>query len=227
LAATRLFLTTSPTNTRRRTMKGRKEVAMRKTLLTVVASCALLAVAPASALAHGRGHHRSHHARAHHRTFGADQGMGQNTGTSPSAGTVQSFTGGVLTIALTNGSTVSGQVSNFTRIICLAAQPTGMQGSGSWQGGSWQGHHDGWNGGGDNWNGGGNQGQSDNDGDNDDQGSQSCDTSALTMGAVVQEAELSISGAGATWDKIVLAPTSSSSTSPPSSTSSSSSSSWS
>jgi hypothetical protein len=197
---------------------------MRKTLLTVAASCALLAVAPAGALAHGRRHHRSHRSRAHHRTFGADQGMGQNTGTSPSAGTVQSFTGGVLTIALTNGSTVSGQVSNFTDIVCESAQ-TGMQGTGSWQN-----HHDS-NGGGGSWSGGdngaGNQNQSGNDNDDDDQGSQACDTSALTTGAVVQEAVLSISGAGATWDKVVLAPTSTSSTSPPSSTSPSSSSSWS
>jgi hypothetical protein len=189
---------------------------MRKTLLMVVASCALLAVAPAGALAHGGRRHHSHRSRAHRRTFGADQGMGQNTGTSPSAGTVQSFMGGVLTIAMTNGPTVSGQVSNFTDIVCESA-PTAMQGTGSWQD-----HHDS-NGGGGSWSGGdsgaGNQDQSGNDTDNDDQGSQACDTSALTTGAVVQEAVLSLTGAGATWDRIVLAPTSSSSTSPPSSTS--------
>lgn len=177
---------------------------MRKMLLTVVASSALLAFAPASALAQGRHHHhhRSHHSRFHHRTFGSAQ-SGTSTTPSPSAGTVQSFTGGVLTIALSNGSTVSGQVSDFTRIICLAAPSTGTQSTGSWRD-----HHD--------WSGGNDQSQG-------DEGSfgQSCSTSSLTTGAVVQAAELTISGAGATWNKVVLAPPASSSTTSSSTSSSS------
>jgi hypothetical protein len=52
---------------------------MRKALLVTAASCALIALVPATALAkHGdrRHHHRAHHARVHHRTFGHDQGNG-------------------------------------------------------------------------------------------------------------------------------------------------------
>lgn len=171
---------------------------MRRSLIAAAAACALVVLAPASALAHGqRGHHRRGHAR-HFKMFG-DQGTGAQ---SSSAGTVQSFTGGVLTIALTNGSTVSGTVTDGTRLICPAAEPAGQQGSG------WQ-SHDG--SGGDNGgagNGGDDQGQGD-----DDQ-AQSCSTTNLTSGAVVQAAELSLSGAGAVWKAVVLAPPASSTTSP-------------
>jgi hypothetical protein len=185
-----------------------KEVLVRKILLTVAATCAVLVLAPASALAHGhRGHHRGHHARSHDRTFGA---QGTSGSQSQNAGTVESFAGGVLTITLANGSTVSGQVTDATRIVCQAAQPAGMQSSER----TW----------GDNGGagaGGGDQGQGDDDqgqGD-DDQSAQSCNTTSLATGAPVREAVLRLSGAGAVWDVVVLATPPSSSTSPTSSSS--------
>lgn len=182
---------------------------MKKLLLTVVASCALVAVMPATALAHGR-HHSRHHGRMHSRTFGSDVNQsGSSTSgstTAPAtAGTVQSFTNGVLTILLTNGSTVSGTVTNDTFVACQAPATSGTSGQSGWQG-----HDQG------RW-GGGDQGQ----GDGDNAG-QSCDpTTSLTQGAVVQEAELSLSGAGAVWRKVVLATAAASSSSSSSSSDSS------
>ena len=177
---------------------------MRKIVLTVVATCAVVAFIPASALAHGHGrhHHRDHHARIHHRQFGHAWGQaGKTTPTSPSAdqnaGTVQSFTNGVLTIALTSGPTVSGMVTPDTEIECRAPDTSVMQ------------SHDRGddNGGGDDR---GDQGPGDDDqgnqgpGDDDNENGQNCDMRALTPGAVVHEARLSVSGAGANWDKVEL-----------------------
>jgi len=42
---------------------------------------------------------------------------------------------------------------------------------------------------------------------------QNCDSSSLTPGAMVHEAELKLSGAGAVWDKVELVTSSSSSSS--------------
>jgi hypothetical protein len=167
---------------------------MRRILLSVVACCAVIAIVPASALAH-RGHHKRHHARVHHRTFGHDWSQSSNSGTSTSsdqnAGTVQSFTGGVLTIALNNGQTVSGDVTGDTEIECQAPDMSGMQ------------SHERADGGGDN--------QGDNDQGDDDQGqgddnneNANCSSADLTPGTVVHEARLRLSGAGATWDKVEL-----------------------
>ena len=89
---------------------------MRRILFTALASTALLATAPVLALA--RDHHRrhdrphAHHARGHHardhlRRFGSDNHVGGER----TAGTVMSFTNGVLRIALNHGSTVSGSVT--------------------------------------------------------------------------------------------------------------------
>jgi hypothetical protein len=191
---------------------------MRKLLVTVVASCALVAVMPASALAHGHHHHARHHGRIHHKTFGSDfnQSSSSSSGTTSSgdtAGTVQSFSNGVLTILLNDQkTTVTGQVNNGTEIECGAPDMSGSSG--------WQGHdHGGDNSGGDNSggdnNGGGSQGDDDQgqgDDDNPNVNAQSCDTSALTPGTVVREASLSVSSGGATWDKVELV-TSSTSTS--------------
>jgi hypothetical protein len=182
---------------------------MRKLLVTVVASCALVAVMPATALAHGR-HHRGHHARVHHRTFGHD--FNQSSSTSPTtssgdtAGTVQSFSGGVLTIALNDGSTVSGTVSDATEIECGAPDTSS----------SWQGHD----------HSGDNNGPGDDDqGQGDDEHAQSCDSSNLAAGTVVREAELNVSSAGSVWRKVELMTASTSSSASSASTSSSSSSS--
>ena len=178
---------------------------MRKLLLSVVASCALVAIAPATALAK-RHHHGSHvhHARVHQNRFGTQPSSTASSTPSAgqTAGTVQSFTGGVLTILLSDGkTTVSGQVTPDTAIECRAPAPAGMQS-----------HDPGENGGGD-------QGNNDDQGDGDrgqgdqEKAGQACDSSALTPGAVVQEAVLNISGAGAVWRKVELVSSSATSSS--------------
>jgi hypothetical protein len=168
---------------------------MRKIMLSVVACCAVIAIVPASSLAHGKHHKRHHHhARVHHRTFGHDWSQSSSSGTSMSsdqnAGTVESFTGGVLTIALNNGQTVSGDVTGDTEIECQAAEMSG----------SLRSHEDGGHGD-DNGN---DQGDDDQGQGDDDNGNANCSSADLTMGTVVHEANLRISSAGATWDKIEL-----------------------
>jgi hypothetical protein len=165
---------------------------MRKVLLSVVACCAVIAIVPASALAHGdhhkRHHHRGHHAQVHHRQFGSDQ-LGVNN-QDQNAGTVQSFTGGVLTIALNNGQTISGQVTGDTEIECEAVEnDMSSLRSHDRHGGDDNGDDNGDN----------DQGRGDDDNDN-----AMCNSSDLTPNTVVHEARLRISSAGATWDKVEL-----------------------
>jgi hypothetical protein len=172
---------------------------MRKIVLSVVACAALAAMLPASALAHGH-HHKRHHSRVHHRTFGHDWGQSGSSSTTMSfdqnAGTVQTFTGGVLTIALNNGQTVSGDVTGDTEIECQAQDMSGSLRS-----------HDS---GGDNGDQGDNNGNDQGDDNGNDQGDDngndnaSCSSADLTPGTVVHEARLGISSAGATWNKVEL-----------------------
>src|SRR5918911_272607 len=112
---------------------------MRRIVYTLLVSSALLGVLPATALArHHR--HRSHHARRHARvrvkrfgtempsqsgSSGAIEQPGQ--GNDQNAGTVASFANGKLTIALNDGSTVSGQVTPNTELKCEAGESTSMQ----------------------------------------------------------------------------------------------------
>jgi len=94
---------------------------MRRSTITLSAALMLLAFAPASALA--RHHHRRHHRRAHHarvERFGRDVTSGSMS--SSTAGTVQSFSGGRLTILLNDGSTANGQVTNDTELECTASE---------------------------------------------------------------------------------------------------------
>ena len=165
---------------------------MRKIVLSVVACCAVIAIAPASALAHGK-HHKRHHARVHHRTFGHDWGLSgsstPSTSSEQNAGTVQSFTGGVLTIALNNGQMVSGDVTGDTEIECQASEMSSSLRS-----------HDDGDRGGDNGN---DQGDDQGQGDDNNENA-NCSSADLTPGTVVHEARLGISGAGATWDKVEL-----------------------
>ncbi len=171
---------------------------MRKIVLGIVASCAVIAFAPATALAHGqhhKRHHRAHHARVHHRNFGGDQG-GVNNNQNENAGTVKSFTGGVLTIALNNGQTVSGQVTGDTEIKC-EAMDNDMS---SLRSHDRHGDNGGDNDRGDNDRGDNNRGD-DQQGDNDNA---MCSSTDLTTGTVVHEAELRVSSAGAVWDKVEL-----------------------
>jgi hypothetical protein len=194
---------------------------VRKVFFTALISAALLVVVPASALARGhssRSHRRVHHVRVHHvrthlKRFGTDvTSPGSTTGSSRSdtAGTVASFTGGVLTIRLNDGSEIHGLVTDATELECTAGMTTMMRSDGGGSGGSGgdqsgdqsgdQGEHHGGDQGGDR---GDDQGAGDDNGDTGD--AQSCSSSALTPGAVVQGAELKVSSAGAIWDKVELA----------------------
>ncbi len=171
--------------------------------MIVVASAALIALVPATALAkhNDRRHHhqRGHHAQVHHRTFGHDAG---NQGNNLPAGTVVSFTNGVLTIKAADGNMASGRVTNATELRCEQQEPAGMQSHDRGRGDN--------GGGGDNNRGDNDQGDNDrgdNQGDNDndnDEANEMCTTADLMPGAVVQKAELQISSAGAVWDEVEL-----------------------
>jgi hypothetical protein len=177
----------------------------------LVAGAALLAIVPASALArHHRGHHqvkhhRTHHARVRHEVFGGgalkSSSGGKENEAQDNAGTVDSFTNGVLTIKLSDNSTVSGHVTSATEIECQAPEPQETQ------------HMDGDGGtsGGDD-NAGANQPTGENENENENQAEneneneneQSCGTSALTLGTVVHEAELKVSSSGSVWENVEL-----------------------
>src|SRR3954454_24250833 len=103
---------------------------MRRMLLMTVASSALLLALPAGTSAHHHAHKARHHARhhiRHHsriRHFGTLANTKSVAGTNTSspvtpAGTVASFTEGVLTITLADKSTVSGKVTDDTELRCV------------------------------------------------------------------------------------------------------------
>jgi hypothetical protein len=193
---------------------------MRRTLIMTLASTAVLAVAPGAALAHGHHHGGKHKGHRHAKVekFGTDTSTQQNGGStsgsssSDTAGTVSSFSGGVLVIKLNDGSMVTGKVTPDTEIDCQAPEPTTSGGSDE-NGGDGDQNSGGDNqqsGGGDNQTAGGHDASDTNDNDaneNDNENQQAqpaCDSSALTTGAVVREAELKLSGGGATWKKVDL-----------------------
>jgi hypothetical protein len=200
---------------------------MRRMIVTAVAAMAL--AVPGAAIAshqnehegtHDQGqHHKRHHVRRQHRshlvTFGAaasstppaPTGTGSPAPVASSsdetAGTVASFSGATLTIALSDGSTVSGKVDSTTEIECRStmaiASRHGDQGDDNDQGDDRG--HDGQSNSGP---GDGRQGADDGR-DNDDQDeAEHCTTAALVPGAVVREAELSVSNAGGVWEKVEL-----------------------
>ncbi len=175
---------------------------MRRTLTAALASAFLVLAVPAAASAHHRGRHdargaRAHHRRHHHRTvvFAPAAKPSDTPGTPPApaseepVATVASFEGGVLKITLPDGSTASGKVTEETWISCGCDH-------------SFQ--HEGWQ---------GDQGDESNGGPgfqhHDDAqmpDSESCGVSALVPGAKIKDAELSVSGAGAVWEKVELLP---------------------
>jgi hypothetical protein len=176
-------------------------------MFTVVATVLITGAVPAAALAHH--HHSKHHSRTHHakiRRFGDQTTPPTSTSSSDNAGTVQSFQNGVLTIALNDGSTVKGAVTNDTELECTAMQqssttmhPDGDGGSGN------QGSGDDNQGSGDDNQGSG--GDDQNEGQGEDQNeneANNCSTSNLTAGAVVHEATVRIGGSGAVWQKVEL-----------------------
>ncbi|HWX87466.1 MAG TPA: hypothetical protein VNX67_04775 [Solirubrobacteraceae bacterium] len=206
---------------------------MRRSILTALGLVALALAVPSAALAHhGRGHHhhhKPHHARLHFMHIGASgtsvttspTNTAPATPTSPTtpptpenAGKVASFTGGVLTLTLNDGSTVSGKVTEDTRIGCVRATPTmpptgtpGQPGEDNSQGddngqGDDQSRGDMNQGdkGGDEWQ------QGDGGDDDQVQGTPEppCDSSALVAGAVVRAAELRIGPGGNEFESVLL-----------------------
>jgi hypothetical protein len=181
---------------------------LRRVLYTLIAGALVAALIPATAL--GRSHHRRHHhARVHHKIRHKQFGR-SDAPTTPSmadnAGTVASFDGTKLTIQLADGSTVSGTVNGDTEIECDAADMSQTNFNRDDEGGD----H---NSGDDNGDQGDNNDNNDDNDDNDDNNMANCDTSSLTPGTIVHEAELKLSGAGAVWDKVELLTSSSSSSS--------------
>jgi hypothetical protein len=188
---------------------------MRRVMFTVAATVLMAGAVPASALAHhhSRGHHRAKAHRVHFRRFGDQNTAPTSMSSSDNAGTVQSFSGGILTIALNDGSTVKGAVTNDTELECMApgqSSTTTHDDGDPGSGGDNQGSGDNNQGSGDNdanENQGDDQGDQNNQGDDqgEDQGAQqNCSTANLTPGAVVHEASLRIGGSGAAWQKVEL-----------------------
>jgi hypothetical protein len=187
---------------------------MKRMLLAVCASSMLALAVPSLASAHhGKCHHHhacSHVRHAHHARvlkFGAAASTSPTSPSAPSseetAGKVAKFEGGVLTITLNDGSTVSGKVTERTEIRCESASSTeasddddqGDDNSGdgdsshsslrlSSRGDDMSAGHD--------------------DGDDDGGQASSCTSTALVPGTTVREAELSIGGGGAVWEHIDL-----------------------
>lgn len=202
---------------------------MKRNLLTAVGVMALVLAVPSAALAHhGRGYH--HHHKAHHAKFRIVHiGSTASTPTAPTAttapattppapenaGKVASYTGGVLALTLNDGSTVSGKVTDNTRIGCIkatpATPPTGSKppteenpGDDNGQGDD-QSHGDmnqGDQGNNDSQQGEGNDG--DDDGEVQTAPEPPCDSSALVTGAIVRGAELRIGPGGTEFESILL-----------------------
>jgi hypothetical protein len=178
-------------------------------MFTVAVSVLMAGAVPASALAHhhSRSHHKAKAHRVHFRRFGDVNSQPTSTSSSDNAGTVQSFSGGILTIALNDGSTVKGAVTNDTEIECTSTQQSSTTMHEDGDGGS------GDQSSGDNQSSGGDQGDQNDQNDQNDQGDdqgedqgaqQNCTTANLTPGAVVHEASLRIGGSGSTWQKVEL-----------------------
>jgi hypothetical protein len=202
---------------------------MRRFILTAVASTAL--AIPAAAVASHQGehharedhhgvHHKRHHRHSHIVRFGAVTSAGGAPGTAApvpaqpgetsqeTAGKVASFADDTLAITLNDGSTVSGKVNEGTEIECRAAIAGAAGNGGSDDHGdndnSDDRGHDGQSG-----RGPGAGGQDDGPGhdvgdDNGQDEAEHCTSAALVPGAVVREAELRVSSAGAVWEKVEL-----------------------
>jgi hypothetical protein len=186
---------------------------MKRILLVAVSSMALSLGAPAIASAHhhAKRHHKHHAAKARVLDFRAAAAPTTGTTASPttpatpaseSAGKVASFKEGVLTITLNDGTSVSGKVTERTEIHCTTAAPAGGDDNDD-EAGSGEGDH-------------GSSGEARasessrhlaraaDHGAGSEGASQSCTTAALVENALVREAQLSISSAGAVWDHVDL-----------------------
>jgi hypothetical protein len=193
---------------------------MKRTLLSLVSVIALALAVPGIASAHHGSHHAkaSHHHKRHHRAHHARVRMEHfrpttanttdptQTPTGPQdAGTVASFTGGVLTLTLADGSTVSGKVTDRTEIECKPAPPIAPPTA---QTSDHHGDNQGSDDNGDQGNtqsGDDHQSGSDDENDDDNPAPQPvCDATALVAGAVVHEATLRIDSSGATFKQVQL-----------------------
>jgi hypothetical protein len=186
---------------------------MKRILLVAVSSSALALVAPAIASAHHSGKHHSgkHHSGKHHaararvldfRASAAPTPATPATPSTESAGQVTSFKEGVLTITLTDGTVVSGKVTEQTEIRCTSATSAAGGDDNDDEGGSGEGDHVSSTAG---LRGDAHAASSGDDGqDGPDEAQQSCTTAALVPGAMVREAELRLGSAGAVWQKVDL-----------------------
>ena len=119
---------------------------------------------------------------------------------TPSAGTVASFAGGVLTPTLSDGSTVKGLVNEQTEIECGSALPSahaadhgdGQQGDDGSESGQQPGEH-------------GNEDEGGEQGEDEGGQASSCGPAALQPTTPVREAELHIGPEGAVFERIALA----------------------
>lgn len=149
---------------------------MRRLLLLTIGLLTLALAAPTVASAHGGGHHGKHKTSKKANLSGR------------AAGTIASFDGTTLTIALANGGSVSGEVDDDTDVYLLEVAPAaGASTFGRHDDddddhgrhrGWWKGHRWGWF----------------------DRG----DASDLVAGATVWKASLELDDDGAEWEKIKL-----------------------
>ena len=114
------------------------------------------------------------------------------------AGKVLTFTGGRLTIQLTNGDTVSGLVNGDTEIECEHAESTATARSSDDDGDEHEGDED------HSGPGGGGERGDDEDDENDEDDEVACSQSDLVMNAIVHEAELKATSAGAVFEEVEL-----------------------
>jgi hypothetical protein len=218
---------------------------MKRIFLTATAASMLAFAVPTVASAHrGSRHHSAHHASAHKRhavhartvIFGPrdTSAPAPTSSTSPpvvappmspeeTAGTVASFTNGLLTITLSNGSSVSAQVTAATALECRSAPGATSRGEDEGGGdeqhggpgpsdgqhdeaqGNEDGGHDGESSGEEHHGEAGGEDGHDGAGNDGENAQQGCSAGALAPGAVVREAELSVSSAGSIWVKVELA----------------------
>ena len=126
------------------------------------------------------------------------------------AGTIKSFEGGVLTIALAGGGELSGTVDDETEIECHTPGDLKAHPSSSGEDGG-PGHDEGDDDHGDDGPG-HDQGDDQGDDENDDQGddedgdddNDQCSADALKAGTKVHEAELEVTSAGKHWEELEL-----------------------
>lgn len=182
---------------RRLNTRGPRVAGLLALALGVVALLAMSGVAAAKDGGGDNGHHGRHHHHHHHRQIAIGQ-----------TGTISSFdaTTGKLTIALTGGNSVTGMVTEGTRIDCEGFDDRGVDrrdhGGGDNQGGQVEPGDD---------NGGQNEPGDDHGGRGANEGTpppgQACTTESLVPGATVAAAELRLEGGDAVFTEIELGDT--------------------